>query len=42
MGDTFTVELESDDFIDLYAQCLGWAKGIHNPRFGITPDWIRK
>ena len=38
--DEATVELESDDFIDLYAQRNGWTKGVHNRKYGITPDWV--
>lgn len=38
--DPRTVEFESDDFIDVYAQLRGWAKGVHNRHYGITPDWI--
>ena len=30
-----TVLLESDDFMDLWAQRNGWAPGVHNTRFGI-------
>lgn len=32
-----TVLLESDDFMDLWAQRNGWAPGVHNARFGIRP-----
>ena len=35
-----TVEFESDDFIDVYAQRCGWAKGVHNRYYGINPKWI--
>ena len=38
--DEATVEFESDDFIDLYAQRNGWTKGVHNRKYGITPDWV--
>lgn len=30
-----TVLIESDDFIDLWAQRQGWAPGVHNRRFNI-------
>ena len=38
--DEATVEFESDDFLDVYAQRNGWAGGVHNRRFGITPEWL--
>jgi len=38
--DESTVEFESDDFLDVYAQRNGWAGGVHNRRFGITPEWL--
>ena len=33
--DPQTVLLESDDFLDLWAQRNGWAPGLHNARFNI-------
>ncbi len=30
-----TILLESDDFIDLWAQRQGWAPGVHNVRFNV-------
>ena len=30
-----TVLIESKDFMDLWAQRVGWAPGVHNPRFNI-------
>lgn len=38
--DEATMRFVSDDFIDLWAQRNGWAPGVHNRRFGITPDWV--
>ena len=35
-----TILLESDDFVDLWAQRQGWAPGVHNPRFGIHPEKV--
>ena len=35
-----TLLFESDDFIDLIAQQQGWAAGVHNRKYGITPDWV--
>jgi len=37
--ETATVSIQSDDFMDLFAQFLGWAPGVHNRYFGITPTW---
>ena len=37
--DTLTVATRGTDFIDVYSRRLGWAAGVHNRRFGITPDW---
>jgi len=33
-----TVELRSDDLVDLWAQRNGWTPGVHNPRFGVKPS----
>jgi len=38
--DEVTLRYKSDDFIDLWAQRLGWAPGVHNPKYGITPAWV--
>ena len=35
-----TILLESDDIIDLWAQRQGWAPGVHNARFGISPSTV--
>ena len=40
--DECTVEFESDDLIDLVAQSYGWAAGVHNRKYGISPEWIAK
>lgn len=32
-----TVVFRSNDYIDLYAQFGGWAPGVHNRKFGISP-----
>ena len=37
--DPLTVATRGSDFIDVYSRRLGWAAGVHNRRFGITPDW---
>ena len=34
-----TVVTHSNDFLDVYAQRSGWAPGLHNRFFGITPEW---
>ena len=33
-----TIILRSDDFIDLWAQRLGWGAGVHNKKFCVTPE----
>ncbi|MBO5688511.1 MAG: M55 family metallopeptidase [Lentisphaeria bacterium] len=38
--DESTIQLESDDLIDLIAQRSGWAAGVHNRKYGITPEWV--
>lgn len=40
--DCQTVILRSKDFMDLYAQMIGWAPGIHNRKYGISRDYIEK
>lgn len=40
--DCQTVILRSGDFMDLYAQMLGWAPGLHNRKYGITRDYNQK
>ena len=35
-----TILLESDDFVDLWAQRQGWAPGVHNARFGVHPEKV--
>ncbi|MFA6931363.1 MAG: M55 family metallopeptidase [Lentisphaeria bacterium] len=32
-----TVVFRSDDYIDCYAQFMGWAPGVHNRKYGISP-----
>ncbi len=34
-----SVRCESTDFIDLWSRYVGWAPGVHNRRFGISPKW---
>lgn len=38
--DECTVQFESDDLIDLVAQSYGWAAGVHNRKYGISPEWV--
>ncbi|MBO5762594.1 MAG: hypothetical protein J6R85_01860 [Lentisphaeria bacterium] len=38
--DESTIQLESDDLIDLIAQRSGWAAGVHNRKYGISPEWV--
>ena len=33
-----TIILRSDDFIDLWAQRLGWGAGVYNKKFGVNPE----
>lgn len=37
--DEFTVKAASDNFTDLWAQRLGWAPGVHQKKYNITPQW---
>ena len=37
--DPFTVMTKGTDFIDVYSRRSGWAAGVHNRRFGISPKW---
>lgn len=37
--DEVTVRYVSNDMIDLWAQRLGWAPGVHNKKYNITPEW---
>ena len=36
--DASTLRFRTDDFTDLRAQLSGWAPGVHQRRYGITPD----
>jgi D-amino peptidase len=33
-----TIIHRSDDFIDVWSQHCGWASGVHNKKYGITPE----
>ena len=33
------VQTKADNIIDIFAQYCGWAPGIHNKKYGITPKW---
>jgi D-amino peptidase len=33
-----TIILRSNDFIDVWAQWRGWGAGVHNKKFGISPE----
>ena len=37
--DPQTVATRGADFVDVYSRRVGWAAGVHNRRFGITPAW---
>ena len=37
--DPFTIETRGADFVDVFSRYLGWAAGVHNRRFGISPSW---
>ena len=37
--DPFTIKAVSDDLVDLWAQRLGWAPGVHKKKYNITPEW---
>jgi len=34
-----TVIFHSNDYIDCYAQFMGWAPGVHNRKYGISPEY---
>lgn len=34
-----TVVLRSDDFVDLWAQRMGWTAGVHNKKYDVTPTY---
>ncbi|MBR7143614.1 MAG: M55 family metallopeptidase [Lentisphaeria bacterium] len=37
--DEVTLRYVSDDFIEIWAQRLGWAPGVHKRKYNITPEW---
>lgn len=37
--DEVTLRYVSDDMIDLWAQRLGWAPGVHKRKYNVTPEW---
>ena len=37
--DPQTVIFHSNDYIDCYAQFMGWAPGVHNRKYGISPQY---
>ncbi len=37
--DPFTVVTRGTDFIDVYSRRAGWAEGVHNRYFGMSPLW---
>ena len=38
--DDLTVRYTGDDFMEIWAQRLGWAPGVHKKRFNVTPEWL--
>ena len=38
--DDLTLRYSGSDLIELWAQRLGWAPGVHQKRFNITPEWL--
>ena len=38
--DETTLRYSGDDFIDIWAQRLGWAPGVHKRKYGVTPQWV--
>jgi D-amino peptidase len=37
--DDLTIRFSGDDLMDIWAQKLGWAPGVHKKRFNVTPEW---
>ncbi len=37
--DEVTLRYSGDDLIDIWAQYIGWAPGVHRRKFGVTPEW---
>ena len=37
--DEVTLRYVSDDLIDLWSQRMGWAPGVHNRKFNMSPEW---
>jgi len=40
--DHMTIRICGTDFVDVWAQHSGWAPGVHNRKFGVTPDLNRR
>jgi D-amino peptidase len=38
--DERTLRFTGKDFVDIWAQCNGYAPEVHNRTYGISPDWI--
>ena len=38
--DEVTVKWEDEDFVEVWAQHMGWAPGVHKRKYGITPEWL--
>ena len=33
------VQTEADNIVEIFARYCGWAPGVHNKKYGITPKW---
>ena len=40
--DHMTIRIRGTDFIDVWSQYSGWAPGVHNRKFSVTPDRNRR
>lgn len=40
--DHMTVRICGDDLVDVWSQYSGWAPGVHNRKFGVSPDLNRR
>lgn len=38
--DESSIRFRGEDLIDVYSRRMGWAAGVHNRKFGITPEWV--
>lgn len=38
--DEVTLRFVSDDFVEIMAQFMGWAPGVHKQKYNVTPQWL--